>query len=210
MRGAPTDFLFFKIFRKNYLIGPSPIFFEHEAFPNIENWIRFPGEKRNIPLSCSLSSPASPFTSYIHESWTMAKHDQKTTWAAIANLENSLGTWWEPLLLPFPQKTDFLRLFFPASSLHRRRLHPLASLGAGCKKSASSMILPVWCAMDDNPRVGREYLMEKQKNVYLCKFVLHLQSFLLRLHLISFVIQCGSLPILKSVHLGIFKKLELE
>jgi hypothetical protein len=53
-------------------------------------------------------------------------------------------------------------------------------------------------------------LMEKQKNVYLCKFVLHLQSFLLRLHLISFVIQCGSLPILKSVHLGIFKKLELE
>jgi hypothetical protein len=72
------------------------------------------------------------------------------------------------------------------------------------------MILPVWRAMDDNPRVGRDYLMEKQKNIYLLKFVLHLQSFLLRLHLISFVIQCGSLPIFKSVHLGIFKKLELE
>ncbi len=112
MRGAHTDFLFLKIFRRNYLIGLSPIFFENEAFPNIESWIHFPGQNRNIPLSCSLSSPASPFTSYIHESWTMAKHDEKTTWGAIGNLENSLGTWWEPLLLPFPPQKDFLRLFF--------------------------------------------------------------------------------------------------
>ncbi len=118
MRGAPTDFLFESFFRRNYLIGPSPIFFEHEVFPNIENWIRFPGQNRNIPLSCSLRSPASPFTSYIHESWTMAKHDKNTTWGAIRNLENSLGTWWEPLLLPFPPKTDFLTVLlcvFPAS-----------------------------------------------------------------------------------------------
>jgi hypothetical protein len=145
--------------------------------------------------------------SYIPESWTMAKHDTKNMrcyWELGEQFGNLMGT------PSFPQKTDFLRLFFSTSSLHRRRLHPLASLGVGCKKSASSMILPVWCAMDDNPRVGSDYLMEKQKNIYLCKFVLHLQSFLLRLHLISFVIQCGSLPIFKSVHLGIFKKLELE
>jgi hypothetical protein len=37
VRGAHTDFLFLKIFRRNYLIGLSPIFFENEAFPNIES-----------------------------------------------------------------------------------------------------------------------------------------------------------------------------
>jgi hypothetical protein len=145
--------------------------------------------------------PCFPFYLVIYLKVEPWPNTIEKTWGAIENL---MGT------PSFPQKTDFLRLFFSTSSLHRRRLHPLASLRVGCKKSASSMILPVWCAMDDNPRVGRDYLMETQKNIYLCKFVLHLQSFLLRLHLISFVIQCGSLPIFKSVHLGIFKKLELE
>jgi hypothetical protein len=145
--------------------------------------------------------PCFPFYLVIYLKVEPWPNTIEKTWSAIGNF---MGT------PSFPQKTDFLRLFFSTSSLHRRRLHPLASLGVGCKKSASSMILPVWCAMDDNPRVGSDYLMEKQKNIYLCKFVLHLQSFLLRLHLISFVIQCGSLPIFKSVHLGIFKKLELE
>jgi hypothetical protein len=84
-------FFILKNFRRNSLIGPSPIFFEHEVYPNIENWILFPAQNRNSRLSCSLSSPASPFTSYIHETRTMAKHDKKTTWGAIGNLDNSFG-----------------------------------------------------------------------------------------------------------------------
>jgi hypothetical protein len=141
--------------------------------------------------------PCFPFYLVIYLKVEPWPNTIEKTWSAIGNL---MGT------PSFPQKTDFLRLFFSTSSLHRRRLHPLASLGVGCKKSASSMILPVWCAMDDNPRVGRDYLGEKQKNIYLCKFVLHLQSFLLRLHLISFVDPVWIPPNIQVCSLGCFQK----
>ncbi len=183
MRGAPTDFLFLKIFRRNYLIGPSPIFLNMRHSPTSKT--EYASLVKIETSVCHAPSvPLLPLLlSYIPESWTMAKHHRKNMkcyWELGEQFGNFMGT------PSFPQKTDFLRLFFSTSSLHRRRLHPLASLG----------VVTTWW------RSKRTFIFAN--SFYICSHFFFLCiSFLLW-------IQCGSLPIVKSVHLGIFKKLELE
>jgi hypothetical protein len=94
VKGAHTVFL---IFRRKYLIGPSPIFFEHEAFPNIENWILFwPGlldGSSSLRLPCiaddcthsrrlahAARKAQAPWTCLFDAPWTTIPESVETTW----------------------------------------------------------------------------------------------------------------------------------